>query len=170
VGAVARAHGLTGAVKLKTFDAQAPSLRPGLVLHVTPPGGAAPLDLVVATLRRTPDALLVTFEPPLTRDQAESLRGAAVHVDRTAFPTLEPGEVWACDLPGFTVRGVDGLDLGTVERLEAGAAHDVLLVRTPQGLVPVPFVAAMVKHVDPEGRCVEVDLPDGFLGDPDLRG
>ena len=169
VGVVARAHGLTGSVKLRTFDPEAPTVHPGAVLHVTPGGEHPPRDLVVATLRRTPDGLLVTFDPALTREQAEVLRCANVHVDRSSFPPLGPEEVWACDLPGFTLRGTDGRTLGTVEGLKPGAAHDLLVIRNERGLFHVPFVAAFVKHVDTAGRTVEVELPDGLLDDADLQ-
>jgi 16S rRNA processing protein RimM len=89
------------------------------------------------------------------RDAAAALIGAGIGVPRSALPSCEPGEYYWTDLEGLTVRTEAGDSLGTVERLVATGANDVLVL---DGERMIPFVAErIVKSVDVEAREIVVD-------------
>ncbi|MFN8126075.1 MAG: ribosome maturation factor RimM [Candidatus Nanopelagicales bacterium] len=100
------------------------------------------------------------------RDQAESLRGAELYAPATPAEAADEWFDW--QLVGMACRTADGQDLGTVVAVEHAPAHDLLVVRTPDGTaVRVPFVAAMVPHVAADGIILD---PPGGLFDTDEAG
>jgi 16S rRNA processing protein RimM len=68
----------------------------------------------------------------------------------------------------FQVRGMrvvlpDGRPLGEVVDVLQMPAQDLLVVRGGGREHLIPNVAPIVRRVDTEARCVEVDPPDGLL-------
>ncbi len=103
------------------------------------------------------------------RDVAESFKGRVVAVPRGAFPREKDGEFYWSDLIGLRVRNCEGLDFGVVEAMLETGANDVLVVRTgSQGESEktterlIPFIASVVKKVDPDAGEIEVDWGADF--------
>jgi 16S rRNA processing protein RimM len=91
------------------------------------------------------------------RDRARDCVGADVVVERERLPEVEPGEYYWTDLEGLEVRTTAGVVLGTVERLFATGAHDVVVVAgTSERLIPF-VIGPVVKRVDLEAGLIEVD-------------
>jgi len=87
-----------------------------------------------------------------SRDQAASLHGHRVVVDRTALPALEPDEFYFGDVEGLDVY-CDEVRVGTVIRVHDGGGAEVLEIRVDQGTEYVPCVRELVVDVDvPNGR------------------
>lgn len=130
LAAVAGAHGVRGAVRLKLFtDVE------GLRAHrVFQAGGAA------LTLRSVTDAGVAVFDEVRDRNAAEALRGAALTVPREALPPLGEGEYYWHDLVGLAVVDAEGAALGVVAGVENFGAGDLLDVERADGrrfLAPV---------------------------------
>ena len=68
-------------------------------------------------------------------------------------------------LKGLKALTPKGEELGTVSGVRFGSAQDLLLVRTPEGTVMVPFVAQIVPEVDLESGVVTIDAPPGLFDD-----
>lgn len=96
------------------------------------------------------------------RDSAREFVGAEVVIERNLLPEVGAGEYYWTDLEGLEVRTTAGVVLGTVQRLFATGAHDVLVVAgTPERLIP--FVAGpIVKRVDLDAGLIEVDWSPDF--------
>lgn len=98
------------------------------------------------------------------RDEALSLKGAAIWVERKRFPKLDEDEFYWVDLVGLNVSNIEGKELGVVAGLIDNAAHPILKV-VPASLlagqkVPellVPFVEHVVKTVDLAKKTIVVD-------------
>ena len=89
------------------------------------------------------------------RDAAAALIGAPISVSRSALPPCEPGEYYWADLEGLEVRTPDGVRLGTVDRLFATGANDVLVLDNGR---MIPFVTdTVVKTVDLDRREIVID-------------
>jgi 16S rRNA processing protein RimM len=113
--------------------------------------------------RRADKTILLKLHSIDDRDRAEELRGAIVSVAREAFPPLEAGEFYACDVEGAEVR-LQNARIGVVERLEEYPTTYVLVVKKDDGLtIEVPLTDAFVERVDTEARLVTLstveDLP-----------
>jgi 16S rRNA processing protein RimM len=165
VGRVAKAHGITGelAVDIRTDE---PELRFAVdtVLRARLRDGT-PRPLTVAAARRHGERLLVRFAEVLTRDVAETLRGALLLVDIADLPPSgDPDAFYDHELEGLGAELSDGTQVGTVLEVIHGPGGDLLALELPDGReVLVPFVRAIVPEVDPAGKRVVLDPPEGLL-------
>jgi 16S rRNA processing protein RimM len=106
--------------------------------------------------------LLVRLAEIADRDAAARLRGSDVAVWRTELPALEKDEYYWSDLEGLAVVTAQGVSLGTVERLIATGANDVMVVIGDRERL-IPFVMEdVVRRVDLAAGCVEVDWDPEF--------
>ena len=64
---------------------------------------------------------------------------------------------------GCRCRDAAAGDLGEVVDLVEDGGGLLLVVDDGQRRVPVPFVRAFLRRVDPEGREIELELPPGLL-------
>lgn len=165
VATIGSAHGLKGEVKLdvRTDEPEA-RLAPGNLLE-TDPQDAGPLTVV--RTRRAPNGFFVLFAEARDRSQAEALRGVDLVVESDE-QDADPDAWYPHELIDMAVRHVDGRTMGVVSNLESSPAHDLLVVREPDGAeARVPFVAEIVVDVDEEEAVVTVDPPRGlFAADP----
>lgn len=107
--------------------------------------------------------LVVGFTEVGSREQAETLRGSIVTIPSSERRPLDEDEFWPDELVGSTVLDPEDGTLGTVAGVVEGAAQDRLLVDTGDGIVEVPFVAALVPEVDLERRFVRVAPIEGLF-------
>ena len=88
-----------------------------------------------------------------TPEQASTLIGAKIAVDRNAMPRLGDGEYYWTDLVGMQVHTVDGVHIGTACRLFETGANDVLVVTDErQACVEVPPDASEVRTAGKTGK------------------
>jgi 16S rRNA processing protein RimM len=95
-----------------------------------------------------------------SREQALALKGLEVLVRREALPEAEEGHYYLADLIGLEVRSLNGEALGQVKRFFTNGAQDVMEVAAhgPKGRTHlIPWVSAIVKQVDLEGRSIVVE-------------
>jgi 16S rRNA processing protein RimM len=152
VGRVARAHGVRGRVLLAPYNAESVGLERLRRLWLSG------REYEVARAERVNLGYLVSLKGVDDKDQADALRGQEVMVDREDLPQLEADEMYAVDLIGFTVAGLDGKEHGVVEAIEEAGPQDLLRL---QGGALVPI--ALVKEVSQEGRRVVIEVPDGLF-------
>lgn len=161
VARIGRPHGLRGEVALDLrTDAPEERLAVGAELR-TEPASAGPLT--VERTRIQQGRWYVTFAQVADRTAAEALTGVALVVD--AEESDDDEDAWyPHELVGLRAEHVDGRVLGEVVGLEHAPAHDVLVVREPDGTrTLVPFVRAIVPVVDVRGGRVVLDPPGGLL-------
>jgi 16S rRNA processing protein RimM len=149
---VTRPHGVRGEVRLRLYNSDSellPSQREVLLRHRT--GGE---KTVRVESMRGADAghLIAKFRGVDDRDQADLMRSAEVCIPRDAFPPLEEGEFYVCDVIGARVVGPGG-ELGQVEDLVSYPSAD----------------AFVVKIASPDARTVDLPLLDDFIEQVDAE-
>lgn len=96
------------------------------------------------------------------RDQAATLIGSDIAVDRAQLPALPAGEYYWTDLEGLKVLTLEGVALGQVSHLFATGANDVMVVRGERERM-LPFVQPdVIRQVDLERGVIEVDWDPEF--------
>jgi 16S rRNA processing protein RimM len=143
VGTIGKPHGLDGTVVV-VLDSDHPGRFSRGSQFLTEAGRT----LTVQSSRASGAILLVRFVEVAGRDDAEQLRGFELTIDESNRRSLESGEFWPEQLVGLDVRDPDGRTLGQVERVDDSSAQHRLLVRTPAGVVMVPFVSDLVPKVE----------------------
>ncbi len=102
------------------------------------------------------------------RDQAESLRGFEIWVDRTLLPALEAGDYYWHQLENLTVCNEQNECLGHVSHLLETGANDVLVVLPDSGSIDdterlIPYVEGkVVREIDLAGGKILVDWASDY--------
>ena len=122
------------------------------------PGNRSAVTL--ASVRPHKGRLLLRIEGVDDADAAQAYANATLFAPRDAI-VLDEGEFFDEDLAGCSVRGLDGREYGSVERVEHYPASDMLIVAGRM----VPMVAAIVKEIDVRNRQIVIDPPSGLLDD-----
>lgn len=157
-GIIGPAHGLRGEVLVDVRSDDPELWAPGSLFSLED----SPLaELTISGARIHKERLLVSFEEITSREKAEELRGARLLVEEH-----EEEDAWyPHQLKGLKALTPKGEELGTVSGIRFGSAQDLLLVRTPEATVMVPFVAQIVPKVDLESGVVTIDAPPGLFDD-----
>jgi 16S rRNA processing protein RimM len=101
--------------------------------------------------------LLAKLEGIESREQALGLKGSRIAIPRAALAEPEAGQYYWADLVGLEVVNAQGSVLGVVQGLFSNGAHDVMELAGDKSMRLVPFVPAVVRKVDLEGRRIEVE-------------
>jgi 16S rRNA processing protein RimM len=106
------------------------------------------------------DGLVAHLEGMADRDDAAALTGAVVEVERAALPPPGDREYYRADLVGFSVRNLEGAELGTVSHFVDMPHGAVMVTQAPGGREH--WVLAVPRHlrkVDLAARTILVDWP-----------
>lgn len=104
--------------------------------------------------------LIAQLEGVVDRNQAAALTGAVVEVDRAVLPPPGEREYYRADLVGFSVRNLDGAQLGTVSHFVETPGGAVMVTRDPAGAEHwVPAAPKHLRKVDLAARTILVDWP-----------
>lgn len=156
VAAVAGAHGLRGALKLRCFTE-----RPEDVAAYGPvfaSNGERLFQLEVIGPARS--GVLARADGIDDRDAAEALRGVELLVPRSALPEPAPDEFYYCDLEGMDALRLDGSHLGVVHAVDNFGGGDLIEIQTDDGrLISLPFTREAVPTIDLAARRLVVEPP-----------
>lgn len=166
VGRITKPHGLKGGLKLELYTDN-PELRfhEGAVFHLQVPKESPWFEntITMTALRWYNHAPVGFFEEVPDRTAAESIVRAVLWIDETTVEAGHEENAWYDqDLVGMRVIR-DETEVGSVAEVQHLPAHDLLVVKTSNGNVLVPFVEAIVPNVDVESRTVTVTPPAGLF-------
>ncbi len=161
MGRIHGAFGVRGELKLESF-----SDPPGAILRYRPlllrTARGEERELESLRGRSTAKGLVVSLPGIEDRDAAETLRGAELHVPRSALPPPAPGEYYWVDLEGLAVVNTEGADFGLVSHLFSTGANDVLVARGDRERM-IPFLQPdVIVAIDFDARRITVDWPADF--------
>ncbi|MGO1837976.1 MAG: ribosome maturation factor RimM [Candidatus Microbacterium stercoravium] len=166
VGRVLKAHGLKGALKLELYtDDPDGRFVPGasFTLQVPEHSRWHRQTVTVREFRWMNASPVIFFEGIDDRTEAETLVKAILWVDhRDDEAAAEPDAWYDHQLIGLEVVR-DGAVVGTIARVEHLPAQDLLIVKSGEREIMVPFVSAIVPEVDPAAGRVVVTPPAGLF-------
>lgn len=148
VARVRRTHGVAGEVRAESLGGDTGRFRRGVAVTVEDTGRS--LTLRSARGLAGGDVLL-GFTGIDTPEAAAPLRGAYLCVEPSRARRLPAGEWFVWQLVGLPAVDPKGRSLGLVADVEAGTAHDILVVDGAEGERRFPMVSAFVREVDIQG-------------------
>ena len=160
VGIITGAHGVRGAVRIKSFTAEPKDVaRYG---PVEDESGERQLRLRLVGAAK--GVVIAKLADVADRDQAEALRGLRLYLPRSALPPAGDEEYYHADLIGLAAALADGTPLGRVRAVHDFGAGDTLEIDRAAGPpLMVPFTRAVVPVVDIEAGRLVVDPPPGLI-------
>ena len=121
---------------------------------------SVPATQAIATVRVQGESIVARLDAPLTREQAEALKGFEIRVDRAAFPPAAEDEFYHADLIGCEAVNTAGERLGRIVDIDDQGVQTLLRL---EGGMLIPFVAAHVLDVRLAAREVLVDWGADWL-------
>ena len=174
VALVRGVHGLHGAVRVEVLtDRPADRFVAGAVLYRE--GDSRPLTLAGAEAVADGPGWRLRFRDITTRDGADTLRGAYLEAAVRPDEDLARGAYYWHEVIGATVRGIDGVELGSVQDIYRVAENEVFVVSGgPFGSFDLPAVRAFIRIFAPRRGEIVVDAealdlrpPRSHAPDPD---
>jgi len=158
LGAIAGAHGVRGAMRIKTFT-ETPE---GVAAYGPVESEDARRRFTLSILRTQADGVVIAGAPEVTnREDAQSLKGVRLYVARDALPAPDEDEFYLDDLVGLAAVDETGAPRGRVAAVYNFGAGDLLELRGApgeKGARLVPFTRAAVPAVDLDAHCITVAL------------
>ena len=125
VGYISGAYGLNGWVRIRPYATDAGALLTARTWWLDRP---EPHDVDMLQSKMHSGDVVAQLMGVASREAAETLRGAAVHVSRAHFPALGDDEFYWVDLIGLEVENLQGDVLGQVVGLVDNGAQPVLRI------------------------------------------
>ena len=124
--------------------------------------------LEIARVRAYKDRLVFQFVGVESIEAAEVLERCEVLIPKSERQPLEAGEYYFADLVGCEIFDrTSGRKLGVVTGWQQYGGPDVLEVQVegapPETVAMVPFARSICVEIDPAGRRIVVDPPEGLL-------
>jgi 16S rRNA processing protein RimM len=165
IARIGAAHGVRGAVKLRTFTEDPFAVKAYGPL-LTKDGTRS---FEVATAREAKGHLVATLKGIATREEAEQLNGIELYIAREKLPATDEDEYYHADLIGLAAVNAADEPLGRVLAIHNFGAGDIIEIAPPQGATMLlPFTNAVVPTVDLANGRVVIELPQEIEGD-DVR-
>ncbi|MGD9132297.1 MAG: ribosome maturation factor RimM, partial [Desulfobacterales bacterium] len=105
---------------------------------------------------------LLDFKEVTDRDQAKSLIGSELYIEKAKLPKLEAGTYYWFDLIGISVFTADDRCIGRLVSIIETGANDVYVVKNADKEILVPALQSVVRSIDIESKIMRVELPEGL--------
>ena len=157
LGVFASAHGVKGAIKVKTFTSDPHD--------IASYGSLSSEDglrtFTIKVIRELSNEVVLITAPEIAhREDAKSLSGVKLYVDRDVLPEPEDeDEFYLEDLTGLKAIAEDGSPLGKVAAVHNFGAGDLLELRNIPGVkgsAMIPFTKEAVPAVDIAGGSLTI--------------
>jgi 16S rRNA processing protein RimM len=161
IGKIVGTHGLKGTSKIQSFAESLEIFKSGTVLLVSSPDGSEnryEIDWIKPHSR----GALLSLREITGRDQAKSLIGSELYIEKTELPELEDGAYYWFDLIGVSVYASDNRFIGRLDSIIETGANDVYVVKDAEREILVPALESVVRSIDIESKIMRVELPEGL--------
>ena len=151
IGVIVRPHGVHGALKLDPLTDDSKRFRGLKEAFLEMHGEMRPVQLCVTSV--APDAVILSIAGIESPEQANTLRGAYVCVDRAHAVKLPEHTYFVADLIGCETFDTEGNAFGKLTNVFETGANDVYEIEN--GKLMVPALKKVLSSVDTEnGRIV----------------
>lgn len=168
LGAFAGAHGVKGEAKVKTFT-EAPKSIAAYGPVETEDGGRVFMLTFIRELK--PSLALVRAPEIKSREDAESMKGVRLYVDREKLPAPDDDEFYLDDMIGLQVFDETGAAMGSVSGIYDFGAGDLIEIKDiPEvnGVRLVRFTKEAVPEVNLAEGTITVHRKAIDISDPEV--
>ena len=124
-------------------------------------------DLIIDRVRQHGPRVVIKFEGIDDRDEANRLRNCYIEIDIAELHELPDGHFYKFDLIGLEVCDDEKTVIGKIDDIWEYPAGDILVVKSEQGRLLVPFLKKFIKDIDLKEHRMEVELLPGMDFEPE---
>jgi len=166
IGRVVKPHGVKGRVKAEYFGEDPHRFSSYHQIFIEDEkGGLEPYEILEVIPQ--PSRLILRLKGIEKIEEAESLIGKEILIEKKALPELEVGEYYWVDILGMKVETQEGKQIGKVKEIFSTRAHDVYVVEGKRGEIFLPAIAEVIQSIDLKGGVMKVARMEGFGEDED---
>jgi len=166
IGRVIKPHGVKGKMKVEYFGQD---LHRFFFYHEVfienEKGRPEPYEILEANPQ--PPRLIVQLKGIEKVEDATSLIGKNILVEKESLPELEEGEYYWADLLGVEVETQEGKRIGKVKEIFSTGAHDIYVVEGKRGEIFLPAIKEVVQSIDLRKRTMKIVRMKGLWEDED---
>ncbi|MBM7543496.1 ribosome maturation factor RimM [Periweissella beninensis] len=161
IGTIVNTHGIKGEVRvIATTDFIDERFKKNQKVYLD---NQAKTPLVIATVRKHKQFILVSFLDMANINFVERFKGLDLLVDEVALAPLDEGEYYYKDIIGAIVIDQAGQTIGSVKEIFETGANDVWVVqRVGKDDLLLPMIDDVIKSVDINNNKIIVDILEGL--------
>ncbi len=150
VGEIIKAQGVRGELKVRSLTDDSLRFKKLKIVYIDN------RPYKISSVRVADGFVFLCFENCSDRDQALSLVGKELKIDRVNAVELEDGRYFIADLLGCSVTDEDGAVLGVIKDVSGYGAADVITAENNGKEFRFPFLKRLVVCVDVEKKIFKV--------------
>ncbi len=154
-------HGVKGTLKIHSYAESLEIFQPGAMISVSTSDGREE-SYEIDWIKPHSRGALLALNNISDRDQAKTLIGADLQIEKAELPDLETGIYYWHELIGLQVFTMDDRYLGRLDSIIETGANDVYVVKNDRREILIPALKSVVQTIDIEANLMRVDLPDGL--------
>lgn len=161
IGQIVGVHGIKGNCKIRSYTESLSVFQSDSVVFVATSDGRQKA-YAINWVKPHAKAALISFRGVDTRDQAQTLIGCELFIEKSRLPDLEKGYYYWHDLIGLDVFDVNQKYLGRLASIIQTGSNDVYVVKENDAEILIPALESVVQNIDLKNRRMQVDLPEGL--------
>ena len=147
IGKIGAAHGVHGFLKVHSFSGELDHMLS--LSEVTVRQGNKERHLKIEESKAFPPAVLMRFSGFNNPQEAKTLTGAELLVNRSQASPLYEGEFYVEDLKGLVVLAEEGESLGIITDIVEGGGSDLAELKLNDGKIRlVPFMQEFIGEIN----------------------
>ncbi|MGD8343982.1 MAG: ribosome maturation factor RimM [Desulfobacterales bacterium] len=161
IGKIVGVHGVKGTLKIHSYAESLEIFQPGTMISVSTSDGKEN-DYEIDWIKPHSRGALLALNSISDRDQAKTLVGADLQIEKAKLPELEAGVYYWYEMIGLQVVTIDDRYLGRLESIIETGSNDVYVVKNDRREILIPALKSVVQVIDIDANLMRVDLPDGL--------
>jgi 16S rRNA processing protein RimM len=166
IGRVVKSHGVKGKVKAEYFGEDLYRFSSYHQIFIEDEKGELEPYEILEVIPQPP-RLILRLKGIEKIEEAESLIGKEILIEKKALPELEVGDYYWVDILGMKVETREGKKIGKVKEIFSTGAHDVYVVEGKRGEIFLPAIAEVIQSIDLKGGVMKVARMEGIWEDED---
>ena len=161
IGKIVGVHGIKGTLKIHSYAESLEIYEADAFIAISTADGNE-LSYAIDWIKPHSRGALLALKEVDNRDQAKTLVGADLIIEKAALPELEAGVYYWYDLIGLKVFTTEDRYLGQLESIIETGANDVYVVKDDAREILIPALQSVVRAIDIDANIMRVELPDGL--------
>ena len=160
VAYIAKPRGLKGELAAVLYRPSSGSLKPGMRIALEK--GDTRRDFEIEYIKPLRGRIGLKLREIDSAEQASAWIGAEILLERENLEPLENDEFYHFEIEGANVYDEDGTHIGTVKQLADAPGNDIMIVKSDDKEIMIPFIKAIVKTVDVENKRIVISPIEGL--------
>jgi 16S rRNA processing protein RimM len=166
IGRVVKPHGVRGKVKVEYFGEDLRSFSIYREIFIRGEKGKPETYEVLEVIPQPPRVIL-RLKGIEKIEEAESLIGKEILIEKESLLKLGEGEYYWADLLGMKVETVEGQGIGEIKEIFPTGANDVYVVEGKRREILLPATEEVIRSIDLKEGVMKVARMEGLWEDED---